>query len=94
MNAEKKLAATEGERWTITLDEVKAYLGVVLITNSLLTTPRNERYFIADENKWIFYTIICKVFSKNRFRNPKIYPFLRPKYSCNKQLFVQGQASY
>ncbi|XP_065057630.1 piggyBac transposable element-derived protein 4-like [Rhopilema esculentum] len=68
MNAEKKLGATEGERWTTTLDEVKAYLGVVLIANSLLTTPRNERYFIADENKWIFHTNICKVFSKNRFR--------------------------
>ena len=67
MNAAKILVAA-GERWTITLDVVKAYLGVVLIANSLLTTPRNERYFIADENKWIFHTNISKVFSKNRFR--------------------------
>ena len=83
-NAEKKLNRQEGEeKWTVTLEEIKAYLGVILISNSLLTTPTNERYFLAEESKWIFHTNINKIFSRDRFReiqrfihfcNPNIPP--------------------
>ena len=38
-----------------------------MITNSLLVVPRTERYFIADESKWIFHTNIGKIFTRDRF---------------------------
>jgi len=61
-------AAKKGyENWRITLEELKAYLGIVLIMNGLLTTPRTERYFISDDRKWIFHTNINKVFKRDRF---------------------------
>ena len=68
-NVEKKLNRPDREeKWTVTLEEIKAYLGVILITNSLLMTPRNESYFLAEESKWIFHTNINKIFLRDSFR--------------------------
>ena len=81
-NAEKKLNRPEGEEtWTVTLEEIKAYLGVILISNSLLMTSRNERYFLVEDSKWIFHTNINKIFSRDRFR--EIQRFI---HCCNSNI--------
>ena len=41
-NAAKQLNQKNGEQWKLT------YLGIILISNTLLTAPRTERYFIVD----------------------------------------------
>ena len=73
-NAEKHFSksrdADEEERpkWSMTLAELKAYFAILIIANNLLMVPRNERFFIADDGKWLFHINTNKVFTRNRFR--------------------------
>ena len=76
LNADKKLPAKgwDAEQWHfISLEELQAYFGVMLISNSLLMTPRSQRYFISDNGKWIYHTHIRKIFSQHRFRDIQSY---------------------
>ena len=54
--------------WTMTVGELKAYLGILIIANNILIVPRNERYFLAEDGKWLFHTNIRNIFSRKRFK--------------------------
>ena len=76
-NAEKKSGVDreeeEGPRWSVTIDEMNAYFGLVIIQNNLLMAPRNDRYFIAEDGKWPFHTNFGKIFTRKRFREIQKY---------------------
>ena len=65
--------AEEGPHWTMTVEELKAYLGMIIITNNLMIVPRTERYFIVEDGKWLFHTNLSKIFTRKRFREIQRY---------------------